>query len=170
MSRSSMVSVVGSWQRYLIVPTLIQLRLLRPGVMAMTPRQRYQPRSRVMLMRPRQRYWKLCRHGSGSMLWRPLGPAIRTTTPRRRPTLIRPRPGGVVLRPQQRTTLIQPQSGVMVMRSQRRMPPPSLTTRPGGISDADATSALRGPLANTYASRRMHRSHRNPDAREDFER
>ena len=46
-------------------------------------------------------------------------------------------------------------------------PPPSLTTRPGGVSDADATSALHRPLAITYASRRMNRNRRSPDAHED---
>ena len=40
-------------------------------------------------------------------------------------------------------------------------------TRPGGVNAADATSALHGPLADTYAPRRMHRNHRNPDTRED---
>ena len=41
------------------------------------------------------------------------------------------------------------------------------TTRLGGVSDADATSALRRTLAITYASRRLDRSHRNLDAHED---
>ena len=53
------------------------------------------------------------------------------------------------------------------MRPQQRTPPPSLTTRPGGVSDTDATSALRRTLAFTYASRRMNRSHRNLYAHED---
>ena len=47
------------------------------------------------------------------------------------------------------------------------MSSPPLMTLPDGANVADATSALRRALAITYASRRMHRSHRNPDAHED---
>ena len=46
-------------------------------------------------------------------------------------------------------------------------PPPSLTTRPGGVSNADATSVPRRPLAITNASRRMNHNHRNPGAHKD---
>ena len=69
----------------MILPTRF-CPMIRPGVMAMTPRQRYQPRSGVMVMRSQQRYRKLCRHGSGSIR-RPLGPTIRMTAPQRRPFL-----------------------------------------------------------------------------------
>ena len=47
------------------------------------------------------------------------------------------------------------------------VPPSSLTTRPNGVRDADATSAPRRPLAITNASRRTSNNHHNPDTHED---
>ena len=47
------------------------------------------------------------------------------------------------------------------------VPPSSLTTRPNGVRDADATSAPRRPLTITDASRRMSNNHHIPDTHED---
>ena len=47
------------------------------------------------------------------------------------------------------------------------VPPSSLTPRPNGVRDADATSAPRRPLTITDASRRMSNNHHTPDTHED---
>ena len=47
-------------------------------------------------------------------------------------------------------------------------PPPSLTTRPGDVSAADTTSALRRPLTVTNAFRRMDHNHHSPSAYGDM--